>query len=214
MFEDDRGRLKRIGDFLDIVQEVLAGPETRLDDVVWYQLGRIHHTWSGVTPAYRASHPEIDALGLPTFDEVMACPFPIRQQFEAVGNRAIAAFAPLLANPPPPPAAKPRKINPKSRFDLVFETLRRLEPELRSQGVSALYIFGSVARREDTDASDVDIAFEVTVDQNEAFSLFDRARLAQLLQDALGRPTDFVTLSGFHDDVHERIRRDMVRVWG
>ena len=58
--------------------------------------------------------------------------------------------------------------------DAALARLRPMEQELRRQGLSALFLFGSVARDEASGTSDIDLLFDVPPDVR--FSLFDQAR--------------------------------------
>ncbi|HEX8665612.1 MAG TPA: nucleotidyltransferase family protein [Beijerinckiaceae bacterium] len=66
-------------------------------------------------------------------------------------------------------------------------------------------IFGSVARGDDTEGSDLDIL----VDPLESTSLFDLAGLEIELTDLLGIEVDVVTPKGLAPDVARRIEPDM-----
>ena len=84
--------------------------------------------------------------------------------------------------------------------------------ELRAAGLSALYLFGSQARGEAEEESDIDLAFDVSPDANSRFSLLDQAGLQIRLQELLGRKVDFLERRAIHRDLRPRIERDMVRV--
>lgn len=92
-------------------------------------------------------------------------------------------------------------------------TIDKAEPELRAAGVSALYLFGSEARGEASANSDVDLAFDVSEEADERFSLIDQARVMLRLQELLGRKVDLVERKGLHRDLRPRIERDMVRLF-
>ena len=95
--------------------------------------------------------------------------------------------------------------------DAALARLRPLEPTLRRQGVSALFLFGSVARNDATDASDIDLLFDVPRDVR--FSLFDQARIQNALADALHVGVDLVALEGLRPGVRARVEAEMVRVF-
>lgn len=69
----------------------------------------------------------------------------------------------------------------------------------------AVAVFGSVARQEETPASDIDFLVEF----EEGSSLFDLVRLKDDLSDLLHRGVDVVSLGGLKDRDHE-IREDAV----
>jgi predicted nucleotidyltransferase len=93
----------------------------------------------------------------------------------------------------------------------VLDRLRRLEATLRAAGVQALYLFGSTARAEATDLSDVDLLFEA--DPARRFSLIDQAQLQLDLSATLGRPVDFIERRSLFGHVRERTEAEMVRVF-
>lgn len=97
------------------------------------------------------------------------------------------------------------------RQDTALARLRPLEGALRRQGVSALFLFGSVARGEATDRSDVDLVFDVA--RTARFSLFDQARIGNELADALCVDVDFIPLEGLRPALRGRIEAEMVRVF-
>ena len=71
-------------------------------------------------------------------------------------------------------------------------------------GASNLHVFGSVARGEATDASDVDLL----VDWEPGRSLLDHSKLVQDLQDLLGVKVEIGTGRSLHWYVRDRILRE------
>ena len=55
--------------------------------------------------------------------------------------------------------------------DVALARLKFYEHRLRERGISALYLFGSTARDESSESSDLDLLFEY--DEVSGFSLFD-----------------------------------------
>ena len=55
--------------------------------------------------------------------------------------------------------------------DVALARLKFYEHHLRERGISALYLFGSTARDESSESSDLDLLFEY--DEGSGFSLFD-----------------------------------------
>ncbi len=97
------------------------------------------------------------------------------------------------------------------RRDAALARLRPLERELRRQGLSALYLFGSVARDDASEASDVDLLFDVPADTR--FSLFDQARIQCDLADVLEAGVDLVALEALRPGVRARVEAELVRVF-
>jgi predicted nucleotidyltransferase len=98
---------------------------------------------------------------------------------------------------------------------MTFEELRRLiEPErnaLHAQGVTALYVFGSVARGEATRDSDIDVL--VDYDPASGFNLFDLSGLHLQLSKRLGANVDVVTRDGIHRRIKDRVLKEAVRIF-
>jgi predicted nucleotidyltransferase len=99
--------------------------------------------------------------------------------------------------------------------DMTLEDVRRLiEPEkdaLRATGVSALYVFGSVARGEAGPASDVDVLIDI--EPGKRFHILDLANVYNRLTTALGMEVDIVTSRSVKNALQERVLRDAVRVY-
>lgn len=89
--------------------------------------------------------------------------------------------------------------------------LKPFEPRLRQRGIAALYLFGSTARDEAGDASDLDLLYEY--DPAGKFSLFDQAAAMLELSDGLGAKIDLVSRSGLRPRLRARIESEMVRVF-
>jgi uncharacterized protein len=95
--------------------------------------------------------------------------------------------------------------------DQVITLLKRHEPEFRDAGVGALFLFGSVARDQAHNASDIDVFFDLS--RSHGFTLFDLVALQQRMQEILGAKVDLMTRSGIHPRRRPRIEADAVRVF-
>lgn len=73
-------------------------------------------------------------------------------------------------------------------------------------GVTNVRVFGSVARGEDGDGSDIDLL----VDLPARITLFTLARLQEELSDLLGVPVDLVPASGLKPHVRPAAERDAI----
>ena len=71
----------------------------------------------------------------------------------------------------------------------------------RRFGVKNPRVFGSAARGEDSDASDLDLL----VDPGERTTLFDLGGLSEELKALLGVPVDVVTSTGLHRRIRSRV---------
>lgn len=93
--------------------------------------------------------------------------------------------------------------------EAVLELLRREGPRLRAEyHVASLALFGSVARGDASEASDVDllVAFDRPV------GLFHLVRTQEHLEALLGRPVDLVTSGGLRPRLRARIAREALHV--
>jgi len=93
----------------------------------------------------------------------------------------------------------------------VITLLKQHEPEFRDAGVGALFLFGSVARDQPHDASDVDVFFDLARPQG--FTLFDLVALRERMEEILGAEVDLMTRKGIHPRRRPRIEADAVRVF-
>ena len=94
----------------------------------------------------------------------------------------------------------------------TLNQLKSLESALRAAGVSALYLFGSCARGEAGDESDIDLMFEIMPDRR--FSLFDQALISRQLSETLHRPVDFIPRRALHPSVKARVEAEKIKVFG
>ena len=94
----------------------------------------------------------------------------------------------------------------------TINQLKSFEADLRAKGVSALYLFGSLARGEDGPDSDIDLSFDVAPDVK--FSLFDQAQIMHELTVALGKKVDLVPRRAIHPYIKDRIEAEQIKVFG
>ncbi|BAN03790.1 hypothetical protein YM304_34760 [Ilumatobacter coccineus YM16-304] len=89
----------------------------------------------------------------------------------------------------------------RNRRDEIIETAR-------ARGASRVRIFGSVARGDATENSDIDFL----VDLDEDRGLFDLGGLLMDLQELLGHNVDVVTEAGLRARVSTRVLHDAVEL--
>lgn len=92
----------------------------------------------------------------------------------------------------------------------ALATLRRHAGELRAQGVTALYLFGSTARDDARHESDVDLFFEY---DDPKFSLVELVRVKNRISESLGIDADVMTRDSPHPMLKERIEGAAVCVF-
>ncbi|HWM22253.1 MAG TPA: nucleotidyltransferase domain-containing protein [Ilumatobacteraceae bacterium] len=89
----------------------------------------------------------------------------------------------------------------RSRRDEIIEVAL-------ARGASRVRVFGSVARGDATDASDIDFLVDLEPDRN----LLDLGGLLMDLQDLLQRDVDVVTERGLRPRVAQRVLADAVEL--
>lgn len=95
--------------------------------------------------------------------------------------------------------------------DEVMRRLKGHESELREAGLGALYLFGSTARDEADETSDVDLLFEAA--DRDHFSLFEHAGVHEQLSQFLGAKVDLVSRYGLRPRMRARIEPELVQVF-
>ena len=93
--------------------------------------------------------------------------------------------------------------------EAVISTLKAHKAELRRLGVQRLYLFGSIARDEAREDSDVDLFFDHERGKLGLFQLMDVKEIAARI---LGRETDIMTRGSLHPVLRERIEASALRV--
>jgi predicted nucleotidyltransferase len=94
--------------------------------------------------------------------------------------------------------------------DEAIERLRQHEADLKRLGVEHLYMFGSTARGEARDDSDVDLFFDYEKGKLGLFELMDVKECAIRI---LGRNTDIMTRDSLHKMLRQTIEATAVRVF-
>jgi hypothetical protein len=92
----------------------------------------------------------------------------------------------------------------------VLATLRDHSSELRSYGVSHLFLFGSVCRDETRAGSDVDLFFDF---DDPRFSAIELLRLKDRVEHLLSRPVDLMTRSSLHPRLRHGIEQSALQVF-
>ena len=94
---------------------------------------------------------------------------------------------------------------------IVLRKLRNSEDALRQEGVTGIWVFGSVARGDAGPDSDVDLAVEM--DPKRGVSLFTLGRLQAIVQSILGAKVDLGIRSDLRPHVADAFARDAVQVF-
>jgi predicted nucleotidyltransferase len=92
----------------------------------------------------------------------------------------------------------------------VIHTLQAHSGELAATyGVRSLALFGSYARNEATDQSDVDLLVEF----DRAVGYFGLVALQEHLADLLRRPVDLGTFAGLKSRIRQKVEPDLIYVF-
>lgn len=92
---------------------------------------------------------------------------------------------------------------------IINEFKDKIEPILKKSDVSRLYVFGSFARGEENNESDLDLIVEFNKDK----SLFDVIGLQLDLEEAINRKVDLLTRGGIYHRLRERIEKESIRIF-
>ena len=90
----------------------------------------------------------------------------------------------------------------------IDEIKKKALPILKRHDVLQAAVFGSVARGEATEKSDLDLLVSLP----DTKSLLDLVRLELELQEAFGRKVDVLTYPALHRRIRERILREQVAI--
>lgn len=95
--------------------------------------------------------------------------------------------------------------------DELIEKIRASAPALRAEGVTRLAIFGSRARGDARENSDIDILIDV--DPDAKFSLLDLIGVEHIIEDATGLRAQATMRRSLEPRMAERITDDIVEVF-
>lgn len=93
------------------------------------------------------------------------------------------------------------------------EAIHRLqvhEAELKRLGVLHLYLFGSMARDEATDDSDIDLFFDY---ERGRFGVLELMDVKQRATDILGRRADVISRDSLHKSLRQNIEASAIQVF-
>jgi predicted nucleotidyltransferase len=93
----------------------------------------------------------------------------------------------------------------------IIAKLRSTAPALRAEGVTKLAIFGSRARGDARDDSDLDVLIEV--DPDATFSLLDLVGVQHIIKDATGLDTQAEMRRSLEPRFAQRIADDIIEIF-
>jgi uncharacterized protein len=94
--------------------------------------------------------------------------------------------------------------------DEAITKLKEHEAELRQLGVQHLYLFGSTARGEASEDSDVDLFFDY---ERGKLGLFELMDVKEQTSRILGRKADIMTRDSLHKVLRSRIEASALQVF-
>jgi predicted nucleotidyltransferase len=92
----------------------------------------------------------------------------------------------------------------------AIATLKAHEAELKQLGVQHLYLFGSTARGDAREDSDVDLFFDY---EKGKFGVFDLMDVRERASSILGRKADIMTRDSLHKTLRGRIEATAIPVF-
>ena len=101
------------------------------------------------------------------------------------------------------------RLNVMSREEII-RRLQDHQAELKQLGVQHLFLFGSVARGEARDDSDVDLFFD---HEKGKLGLYEFMDVKEKASEILGRPADITTRDSLHPILRPRIEQAAVLVF-
>ncbi len=95
--------------------------------------------------------------------------------------------------------------------DALIAALKRSRPALEAEGATSLFIYGSRARGDHREDSDVDIL--VDYDPNKKFSLLDLAGIKLVIEARLGLEAHVTARSSLYPSLSATIEQQAIRVF-
>jgi hypothetical protein len=92
----------------------------------------------------------------------------------------------------------------------IIASLQTCAPDIRKLGATSLYLFGSAARDEARNDSDIDLFIDYDPEQ---FSFVELIRLRDRLSHILGHPADLMTREGLHPALRSQIEAEAIKVF-
>ncbi len=106
---------------------------------------------------------------------------------------------------------RPRKRQPPRHLVAIVAELKAHATEIRKQGVTSLALFGSRARGDEREDSDLDVL--IVYDSERPFTLYDLVRVERLLKHLTGLEVHVATRDAFRPHRLRRVLIDAVDVF-
>ncbi len=98
-----------------------------------------------------------------------------------------------------------------TRLDTALSTLRQHRANLEAMGVLHAAVFGSVARQEETAASDLDVVVEL--DPSKPIGVWGYVGIVDYIQDVFGPNTDVADKEALKPRILERVQAEAVNAF-
>ena len=95
--------------------------------------------------------------------------------------------------------------------DEIIARLRALRPVLDSERISQVFLFGSIARGDDDNSSDIDRI--VSFDASHRIDTFEFSAITTFLASQFDKPIDLGTRDSLHPERHKRIIDELVPIF-
>lgn len=95
--------------------------------------------------------------------------------------------------------------------DIVLQKLRAAQDTLRAWGIVHLFLFGSTARNEATETSDIDVFFDR--DPAVSMGLIELGRMQTAMGELVGAEVDLTTRGGLHPLIREDVISHAIRIF-
>lgn len=102
-------------------------------------------------------------------------------------------------------------LNSQVKLSLKIKTIQeKTIPILKKYGITKASIFGSYARAEETESSDIDILVELP----DSLGLLDIIRIINELEDTIHKKIDLVEYKSIHPILKDSILKEQVLIYG
>jgi len=94
--------------------------------------------------------------------------------------------------------------------EAIIKVIKQRQDVIRAEGVRAIYLYGSQARGDAHEASDIDLF--VDIDIQKGMSLMNLAGIQIALED-IGAPVSVTTRGSLHPKLRERIEQEAIQIF-
>ena len=95
------------------------------------------------------------------------------------------------------------------KFNALSEIKNKISAVAQQYGIQKAYVFGSYARGDAVQDSDIDICIE----KGEIRTLFKFSGFCQDMEEALGNKIDVLTTAGMSSDFRNKVEKEMILVY-